>query len=801
MRGSASGTHYKAMNASSIAKTFFILFLLLSLSLGGVFRLLYLNETKIQQMRLTLKEMNLLNTQKEVIKSYIHAIATDVLTISKHYELRMMLDNNESHYRASLAREFLWFSQIKKIYDQVRFLDADGMERLRINFNNGKPAIVPVVELQSKKGRYYFSDTYLLSERQVFVSPLDLNIEHGRVEIPFKPMIRFGTPVFDSRGNKRGIVLLNYLGANMLNTLEALSKNATGKILLINPAGYYLRGMVAEDEWGFMFEEKKNKNFAQTYPDAWKNISTLESGHFTDNRGTFLFETIRPFTEAQVSSTGSSKAVASSEKPMSGSEYNWKLVSYIPHHFYYAEKKARLTAIILSYLTMLLILALGCGYISYARERRRMAEAEIRNHRDHLQNIVAQRTEELTRANKKLLEDIEERKRITEENALLEKKLLQAQKMEAVGTLAGGVAHDYNNMLSVIIGYAEIALESLSPGEQLHDDLKEILTAGHRSKEITRQLLAFARQQTVSPSVVDINKTVENMLKMLRRLIGEDIELLWHPGADLWQVRIDPTQIDQIIANLCVNARDAIKDVGTITIETKTVSLDETFCSTHRDYYPGDFVVLTVSDDGSGMDKKTQEKIFDPFFTTKALGRGTGLGLSTVYGIVQQNNGFIILYSEPNVGTTFKIYLPKFEGAVIEERKKYPDEIPMGKGEALMVVEDEHATLVLVERILKSIGYQVISASSPLTALKMAEVYEDLISLVITDVVMPEMNGRELSGRMGKFYPGIKCLFMSGYTSDVIAHRGVLEEGIFFIEKPFSKKDLAVKVREMLDAE
>jgi len=373
--------------------------------------------------------------------------------------------------------------------------------------------------------------------------------------------------------------------------------------------------------------------------------------------------------------------------------------------------------------------------------------------------------------------------------------------MEAVGRLAGGVAHDYNNMLGVIIGYADLALDRVDPRDPLHADIEEILTAANRSTEITRQLLAFARQQTVAPKVLDLNETVEGMLKMLRRLIGEDIDLAWGPRAGLWPIKMDPSQIDQVMANLCVNARDAIAGVGRVTIETDTVTFDETYCAAHAGFVPGDFVLLAVSDDGCGMDRETMDKLFEPFFTTKGVGKGTGLGLATVYGIVKQNNGFINVYSESGKGTTFKLYLPRHAGQADEIKEESVAEIPPGRGETVLVVEDEASILQLAVKILEGLGYAVLTANTPGSAIELVKQHADEIHLLITDVVMPEMNGRELAERLLPLDPHLKVLFMSGYTADVIAHRGVLDEGVRFIQKPFSTKDLATKVREALDAE
>jgi signal transduction histidine kinase len=420
-------------------------------------------------------------------------------------------------------------------------------------------------------------------------------------------------------------------------------------------------------------------------------------------------------------------------------------------------------------------------------EREKVTELNL-----DLEKIIHKRTFELQKANDTLKQEIKDKE-------ALQSQLIQAQKMESIGRLAGGVAHDYNNISSIIIGYAELAMERVKLSDPLHADLVEILTAAKRSTGITRQLLAFARRQTIAPKVLDLNDTIGNMIKMLRRLIGEDIDLAWLPGAEVWPVKIDPSQVDQILANLCVNARDAIADVGKVTIETKNVSFDEDYCADHTGFIPGDFVLLAVSDDGSGMAPETVNKIFEPFFTTKDFGKGTGLGLSTVYGIVKQNNGFINVYSELEKGTTIKMYLLRHTGQVVQVKNKNTIEIHFAMGETVLLVEDDPTILKLGKRILEDLGYRVMSASSPDEAVKLAENHSSGINLLITDVVMPEMNGRELSEYLQSLYPELKVLFMSGYTANVIAHRGVLDDGVNFISKPFSKNDMAVKVREVLD--
>ncbi|MFH0782768.1 MAG: PAS domain S-box protein [Pseudomonadota bacterium] len=382
----------------------------------------------------------------------------------------------------------------------------------------------------------------------------------------------------------------------------------------------------------------------------------------------------------------------------------------------------------------------------------------------------------------------------------IEERLYQAQKMESIGQLAGGVAHDYNNALSVILGFTEMVMDKVDPTGPLYSDLQEVYDAARRSADVTRQLLAFARKQTVMPRVLDLNETVGGMLKMLQHLIGEDIKLAWQPGANLWRVKIDPSQVDQILANLCVNARHAIRGVGKIVIETDNVQIDKVYCSNHAELVPGNYVLLMLSDSGCGISKSDQKKIFEPFFTTKGVGEGTGLGLATVYGIVKQNNGFISVYSEPEQGTTFKIFLPhNAEGEKDLGDRSCEVVPPRGNGETVLIVEDEVSTLKLAKRILAGLGYTILDAVTTEQALNLAKDHQGKIQLLLTDVIMPEMNGRDLADLLRIICPGIRVLFMSGYTADIITRQGVLANGLNFIQKPFSIKELAVKVREELD--
>jgi len=390
-------------------------------------------------------------------------------------------------------------------------------------------------------------------------------------------------------------------------------------------------------------------------------------------------------------------------------------------------------------------------------------------------------------------------KRDLTEEKQLQAQFLQAQKMESVGRLAGGIAHDFNNLLTIINGRAELASMTLSEGDPLRTDLQDIHRAGERAASLTRQLLAFSRKQIIAPGVLNLNTLVVDMQKMLQRLIREDIDVVIAPVKDLGSVRADPGQIDQMILNLAVNARDAMPSGGTLTITTQDVELDEAFTARHPSVVPGPHVMLAVSDTGVGMDEATRTRIFEPFFTTKEPGKGTGLGLSTVYGIVKQSGGSICVYSELGKGTTFKIYLPRVE-EVAQEDQPARSAMPVHGTETVLIVEDEEAVRRVARRILESAGYTVLTAANPGEALLLLERHQEPVHLMLSDVVMPGMSGRDLAARIADIRPQIRILYMSGYTDDAILQRGVLDHAMHFIPKPYTPAELQRKVREVLDS-
>ncbi|HEV8394743.1 MAG TPA: PAS domain S-box protein [Vicinamibacterales bacterium] len=398
-------------------------------------------------------------------------------------------------------------------------------------------------------------------------------------------------------------------------------------------------------------------------------------------------------------------------------------------------------------------------------------------------------------------QDITDRKLADADRARLQEQLTQAQKMESVGRLAGGVAHDFNNMLSVISGHAELALRTAAPDDPVRGDLEQIRTAARRAADLTRQLLAFARRQVVAPRVLDLNAAVAASLDMLQRLIGEDIELRWIPSNDAGRVRVDPSQVDQVLTNLAANARDAIQGVGQVTVRTRRVVFEEADRLRHEGSVMGPYAALEVSDTGRGIDSATAAHLFEPFFTTKPVGRGTGLGLATVYGIVKQNDGCVEVDSEVGRGTTVRIFLPSVEADVTGATMDMAAGPAQSGHETVLLVEDESAVLRLSKIVLERFGYKVLTAATPSEAIQLFTTHEGRVHLLVTDVVMPEMNGRELAARLRESRPELKTLFVSGYSASALAPRGVLEEGVHFLQKPFSLEDLAASVREALDAQ
>ncbi len=425
-------------------------------------------------------------------------------------------------------------------------------------------------------------------------------------------------------------------------------------------------------------------------------------------------------------------------------------------------------------------------------ERVKAAESKLLGAKDELEERVRQRTAELSEANEALQREMETRLQV-------EEQLTHTQKLESIGRLAGGIAHDFNNHLTPIMGFASLLEQSMEEGDPKRDSAQQIQNAAKRAADLTKQLLAVARRQIIQPLVLDLNKVLRQSESLLRRTLGEDIDLVACYSGETWLVKLDPGQFEQILLNLVVNAREAMPKGGKLTLETATVTLSEQYAVSHPEVVPGEFMMVGISDTGNGMDQETLRRVFEPFFTTKP--RGTGLGLATTYGIVKQSGGHIWAYSEPGVGTTFKIYLPRCAEEVAQEPPK-PDSATLKLGsETILLVEDEALVREIAERVLSEGGYKVLVAESAIQGLEIASRPDTTVEMLVTDVVMPNMTGKELAGKLAAIQPHAKVLYMSGYTENSVIHHGVLDDGIAFLPKPFTPGDLLRKVREVLDAE
>lgn len=396
--------------------------------------------------------------------------------------------------------------------------------------------------------------------------------------------------------------------------------------------------------------------------------------------------------------------------------------------------------------------------------------------------------------------DLSDKKKIEHEREKLQEQFLQAQKMEAIGRLASGVAHDFNNLLMAIMGYCELSITHLGSDHPIAKNITEIQRAGDRATALTRQLLTFSRQQIVEPKILNLNHILRNMEKMLQRLIGEDIEYTTHLDETLGSIQADAGQIEQVIMNLVVNARDAMPSGGKLTLETQNIELNENFSRKHVDLQPGNYILLAMSDTGIGMEEEIQNHIFEPFFTTKEKGKGTGLGLSTVHGIMKQSNGQISVYSAPGQGTTFKLYFPRMDASPAQSFLPEAASYSLRGTETILLVEDEEFVRKIIHRILNLQGYNVLQAENGDRARQLADSFPDKIHLLLTDVIMPQLSGQELSKQLTLSRPGIKVLFMSGYTDAAIVHHGILDEKVHFIQKPFTTELFLQKIRELLDA-
>ncbi len=1024
----------------------------------------------------------------------LSSITSDLMILSESQTLQNYFSSKEKMYLKQIMKEYLVFSQRKRLYDQIRYLDNQGKEIVRVNFNSGNPDIIDDTQLQNKGKRYYFKDTVKLGKGEIFVSPFDLNIENGKIETPLKPMIRFGTPVFDNNGKNRGIVLLNYLGENLITNLKQLNEGRISRVMLLNSDGFWIKGLDKEKEWGFMYDNRKDDRFGVYFPVIWQQIKENNSFQMENKEGLFTSMTIYPFKESLKSSTGSRKPFNPSSAYLSGKQYHWKIVSYVPKDLLTLQSKKILIPLILLNMILFVIIGIGSWLISRAFVHRKKIEENLEKAKKELDQRVKERTFQLFEMNTELEKEIGERilaeksvrlreeqyrgmvesspdaiistdenariihwnsaaanifeysskealgksadiiipekykkqhahgvsrfnktgktkiigktieieglkknheivpiemslsafqksgkwtftsiirdiserkttqlellrnhdtqkvinlllrksagndpiKTILEEcldlilslpwltieskgcifllgnekdilvmkaqrglgpevlgkcrkvsfgsclcgraaiekkpvfashiddrhdiffesmedhghycvpilsegnvlgivniylnaghirdenevnflnavaNALagiiirrhvenekinLQRQIQQAHKMESVGTLAGGIAHDFNNILFPIIGYTEMLLTDVPKDSPLRDSLNPIYSGALRAKGLVKQILTFSRQDKNELMLMKMQPIIREALKLIRATISSTIEIKQKIDSDCGAIKADPTQIHQIVMNLSTNAYHAMeKTGGVLKVILKEIQLGEYDIIT-PDMIPGVYVCLTVSDTGKGMDKELTQKIFDPFFTTKGIGKGTGMGLSVVHGIVNSLGGTIHVYSEPGKGTKFNVYFPG-EKKILKEQTNQDKQPIQGGTEQILLVDDEESIILMETRMLKRLGYLVTSRTSSLEALEAFRAKPDKFDLIITDMAMPNMPGDKLSAELTKIRPDIPILLCTGF-SETMSEEKAASIGIKgFLLKPIVMRDLAQKMRDVLD--
>ncbi|MBC8018723.1 MAG: PAS domain-containing protein [Verrucomicrobia bacterium] len=899
----------------SKAKAALVVFLPAALLAAVLLGVGYQKEVKSVRNKLKQQATDTVTLQKNKIDSSFDMISTDLLFLAEHAHLteRFILP---AKYRENFAHDLALFSTVSRIYDQVRVLDATGMELIRINLTGQNSSlIVPNDQLQFKGDRYYFNETLSLNKGEVFVSPLDLNIEHDRIEQPLKPMIRIGTPVFDKGGRKRGIIIFNYLAGNLIKNLKELATDSPGNCMLLNQEGYWLIGSNSDEEWGFMYADRKQKTMGNKYPDAWRTIQASEAGQFLTGDGLFTFTTVHPLSAVAKSGGVTLSEITTVRGSKGGRSYAWKIVSFIPGATLHATEASSRKAYGAISLTALLLLAVGSWYAAAHGSAKRLREEDLIQYGKNLEKEVRERTLDLDNSAKALQSELDARKRaeadlllqsaalqaaanaivITDingsiewvnpaftvltgysfeeamgksprelvksdvqdnvfykhmwdailagevwrgetmnrhkngtlypedqiitsvkdhdgkilhfiaikrdltEQRKLEAQLRQAQRMESIGTLAGGIAHDFNNILAAIFGYGSLALMKMPDNDPNRHYVQNILEASDRAAHLTKELLLFSRKQILNRKPEDLNMVVAKSEKFLKRVIRDDIVIKSTLSEAPLPVLADAYQIEQVLMNLTTNARDSMPQGGTVTITTAAVNLDDGFTAINGCCKPGRYALLTVSDTGDGMDEETRQRIFEPFFTTKEVGKGTGLGLAVVFGIIEQHDGFIDAYSEPGLGTTFRAYLPLIATDVCSDvdlkRKATP-----GRGtETILLAEDNDLVRDMATAVLTEFGYTVIEAVDGADAVQKFKEHAGSVQLLLFDMIMPKMGGKDASDEIRKMNPGIKTIFASGYAPDVVREKLSNEEGIQIISKPMSAADLLLKVRSVLD--
>ena len=758
----------------------------------------YFHHVRTRQEILFSHEINMVNLQKAFARHLLKSVTADLGIIAEDLSEHLS-DMNTFENTGGIQKNFLSFSKYKGIYDQVRILDTSGMERIRVDLRDEKPQLVPRSKLQFKGNRYYFIDTMKLEKGEIYMSPFDLNVENGEIERPFKPMIRFGQILWDHTGKKIGVILLNYLGSNLIRELEKLSYQSPGRLMIANAQGYWLKATNPEDEWGFMIPERKDKTLQNAYPKLWQTISEQNSGQVTSAHGLFTFQKIYLLEKSIRSSSGTATPQRQSRCMLAAEDCYWIILSHIPTELLKKGNIDFVNALIAGDMIFLTLLGIMTWRLIKSNLRRKLAEEALRKSHQNLEETVQQRTMELQESNLALTHEMEAHKEAIKKRRKVESQLQQAQKMEAIGTLSGGIAHDFNNLLMPILGYSEMIKMELAPNHSVSKDVDEIIKAAGRAKELVQQILTFSRQGEQELKLLKAQLVVKEALKLLRSSIPTTIAIKKNIQMDCPMVQADPIHIHQIVMNLCTNAYHAMKETGGVLTVALAVKMFEEGTENEFALPSGEYLELKICDTGPGISKTHLNKIFEPYFTTKQQGEGTGLGLAVVHSIVRNMNGAIFVESELNKGSCFLVYLPTTEASETSAGKTETEQIYSTGTEKVLLVDDDPSVLKVEYRILKELGYQVTAKSSSRKALEIFTVNPGKFDLIVTDMTMPGMTGLALLQNILDQKPDMKTVLLTGY-SDNIRVEDIRQLGVNSVfSKPILLSHFARAIRRILD--
>jgi len=842
--------------------------------------LIFLYQIRTAQLvaDLTARQQQNLEVARYRFQAELDPLKSDIGYLSTSRMLRTWFAFPTDENRALLAEDFAGFSSNRGIYDQIRLIGADGIEIIRVEGSNGAIRITPVNELQFKGDRYYVAETLKLGPNQIYASPFDLNVEHGKVERPIQPVIRVSAPAFDDRGQVGGAVVINFLGQRLLDGLRELSDGELADLWLLNSDGYWLAGP-ERYEWAFMYGAGNDLTLQRMYPDFWELATSQQgTGSMVGPSGLFVFAWHAPWGPHEQDTSTQTLATEARQE-------SWLLASFIPR-----DELDRMAGAIADELKVIggilgaLILGLALISIWHGARRRRaeksLRAAELRysnvlhlahdgiiaidedhkitvfnqgaerifgytadevtgsdldmllppgistEHREHVRGFGRSPIMHRAMSNRRAVhgrrkngEEFPAEATISKfvidgkmtfvgvvrditERRLLEDQFRLAQKLNAVGELSGGIAHDFNNLLAVILGNLQLLAPALDDNARGRQRLDAAVRAVMRGSDLTKRLLAFGRRQMLDPRLLQLNDVLAETEDMLRRTLGEDIDLSFHLASNLWRVRLDAGLLEHALINLCANARDAMPKGGKLTVETANfVHDDKDNAGKLNELPPGRYVTVSVSDSGQGIPLEMQSRVFEPFFTTKGVGEGTGLGLAMVYGFVKQSGGHAIIESSPEEGTVVRLYFPFAEDGdqpVGEEPENCTAAAQRGH-ETILVVEDDEDVLEVALAALRGAGYHVLTATSGQQALDLLDRHPT-IQLLMTDIVMPGgMDGAQLAREARKRLPHLRVLYCSGYAQEALSRTGRLAGGSEFMAKPYGLDALTKRVRQLLD--